>query len=166
VGYSLALVAWHSYYFSASESKLPHTRKHTLSVMQSTTAVGQRKGLRSRGDSTTGNSGYHHGAGAGTSTVVGDSTQPITVSNNSSDDDSPDVIAMKDEITGRFVSRGPSSKPVKGTPRKPTGSQRRDRHHQPSPGSSVGCSNVPPKGHPPATTATQPTTAGRKKRPL
>jgi hypothetical protein len=75
-------------------------------------------------------------------------------------------LSMKNEITGRFVPRGPGSEPVKGAPRKPTGS-RRDRHHQlppAAPGSSARGSNIPTKVHTPATTATQPTTAGSGKR--
>ncbi|KAF8496524.1 hypothetical protein F5888DRAFT_394318 [Russula emetica] len=73
-------------------------------------------------------------------------------------------LSMKKGMEDRYVSRGPGSEPVKGAPRRPTGSSRRDRHHQLPPGSSSRGSKIPPKGHTPATTATQPTTAGSAKR--
>jgi len=141
-------------------------------MQSNTTAAGHRKDhTKGRGDGATNTSSstvYH-----GTSAAVNDSTKPKAYGDPSgssaSDDDNPAVIAMKNEITGRFVPRGPSSEPVKGAPLKPlkpTGS-RRDQHRQPPPGSSARGSNIPPKAHTPATTATQPTTAGSggKRRP-
>jgi len=134
-------------------------------MQSTTTAAGHRKNHHGRGDSATSNSVYQ-GASVGAISAANDSTKPNAHGDpsSSSDDDNPVVIAMKKGMEDRYVSRGPGSEPVKGAPRRPTGSSRRDRHHQLPPGSSSRGSKIPPKGHTPATTATQPTTAGSAKR--
>ena len=71
------------------------------------------------------------------------------------------TLSIKKELAGRYLTRSPPSGPVNGAPRRPT-SSRRDQHHQllVPPATNARVQNIPPKGHPPAQTATQPTTAG------
>lgn len=114
--------------------------------MQSTgtTVAGHRKDHKGR-DSVSSNS-IHHGAGVGTSAAVNDNTQPNAYGDpkgtqNSSDDNNPDIIALENEMA-RFVTRGPVAEPARGAPRRPTGSSRQDQQLQLPPGSSAQARHV------------------------
>lgn len=77
------------------------------------------------------------------------------------------TLSIKNEIASRYLTRSPPSGPVNGAPRRQATSRKNQHRQLPVPPASTGSArvqNIPPKGYPPAKTATEPTTAGGVKR--